>query len=86
MDNNNFNIDFSFLKTGFWVTVFLGILKITNVIDIDKIWVFVPLLIGVAGVFLVIFTIGLITLYRIHIKDINPLDDNKKEDKDEEDS
>lgn len=86
MDNHNFNIDFSFLKTGFWLTILLGVLKIAKVINISNFLVFVPLLIGVASVFLMIFLIGLIILYLISVKDINPIDDNKKVDKDEEDS
>lgn len=59
---NKFKFNFNILKVGFWCTVFLIILKLYNVININ-IWVaFLPLFIALGTVFILIFLIGLITL------------------------
>lgn len=59
---NKFKFNFNILKVGFWCTVFLIILKLYNVININ-IWVaFLPLFIAIGSVFILIFLIGLITL------------------------
>ena len=53
----------SVVKIGFWTTVILGVLKIAGLIDISNFLVFLPLIIGIAWLFFIIFIIGLITVY-----------------------
>jgi hypothetical protein len=53
----------SIVKIGFWTTVILGVLKIAGLIDISNFLVFLPLIIGIAWLFFIIFIIGLITVY-----------------------
>lgn len=65
MSNPKYEVNFSFLKLGFWSTVILAILKLANVIDISNWLVFLPLLIAVGGFVFIVFLIGLITLYFI---------------------
>lgn len=81
MEDKNFNFDFTFLKTSFWVTIFLGILKIANVLQISNFYVFLPLMIGLGGVFFIVFLVGLITLHYMSKIDPKDLEDNKDEDK-----
>lgn len=65
MSNSRYGIDFNFLKLGFWLTVLMILLKITNTVDINTWLVFLPLLIAIGWFVLIIFLIGLITLYYI---------------------
>ena len=86
MSNQKYSFDFSFFKVGFWITVFLAILKIANVLDISVWWVFAPLLIGIGGVLFIIFLIGLITVYIISVKGIDLSDDTGSEAENENNS
>lgn len=82
MSNTKLNFDFSFIKISFWLTVFLGILKISNAINISTLWVFLPVIISAAFVFLIVFGIGCMVVYYIatHLdeieKELNKNNDN----------
>lgn len=67
-------------KTGFWLTAILVILKITHAIEINDWMVFLPLMIAFGLVFLVIFIIGLMTVYLLAKEEV------EKEKEDEEGS
>lgn len=71
---------FSILKTGFWFSVILAILKLTNTCDISGWIVFLPLMVAFGFVFLVIFAIGLITVYLL------AKEQKEKEEEEENDS
>ena len=86
MSNQKYSFDFSFFKAGFWITVFLAILKIAKVLDISVWWVFAPLLIGIGGVLFIIFLIGLITVYIISVQGIDLPDDTESEPENEDNS
>jgi len=87
MSNQKYSFDFSFLKAGFWTTIFLAILKIANVLpDISLWWVFAPLLIGIGGVLFIIFLIGLIIVYIISVRGIDLPDDTGSEAENENNS
>lgn len=79
MSNSNFGVDFNFLKTGFWATVVLAILKITNIIEISNWLVLLPLLISIGILFLIIFLIGIMTLYLVDKELINKTDDDNSD-------
>lgn len=50
----------SLFTLAFWTTIILAILKLTNVIEISNIAVFLPLIIMFGLFFIVIFFIGLL--------------------------
>ena len=52
----------SLFTLAFWTTVLLAILKLTNVIEISSIAVFLPLIIMFGLFFIVIFFIGLLVV------------------------
>ena len=60
----------SLFTLAFWTTVLLAILKLTNVIEISNIAVFLPLIIMFGLFFIVIFFIGLLVfVYYLNNKD-----------------
>lgn len=65
MSNVKYKFDFSILGTGFFTTVLLAIAQITNIIHIDLIWIFMPLIVAFGLMFLIIFFIGLLSIYLI---------------------
>lgn len=83
MSNQKYSLDFNILKTGFWVSAFLVILKYANVIDLSIWWVLTPLFVGLGSVFIIIFLIGLVTLYLISVKGIELPDDEDDYQEDE---
>jgi len=80
MSEYKFNFDFSVLGVGFWSTVILAILKIANVIDISTWLVLTPLLVVLGYVFILVFIIGVITIYLFATHSVN------KENEEDEDS
>ena len=80
MSNSKYDVDFNVLKLGFWSTIILAILKLTNVIDVSIFIIFLPLIISIAWLFFLIFLIGLITIYFVD-KELNK--DNGDSDSDE---
>ena len=60
----------SLFTLAFWTTIILAILKLTNVIEISNIAVFLPLIIMFGLFFIVIFFIGLLVfLYYLNNKE-----------------
>lgn len=75
----NFEVDFNFFKLGFWSTIILGIAQLAGWININVWLIFLPLIVTVGWYFIIIFLIGLITLYFVD-KELNKNDeDNEKE-------
>ena len=81
MENQQYRFDFSFLKKSIWITVFLAILKLAGVINIDTIWVFVPIFIALALMFFIVFLIGLVATGAV-----NTDNETETEEKTEEES
>ena len=84
MDNKQYNFDFSFLKSSVWITVILAILKLSGAVNIENIWIFIPIIIAAVLVFLIIFFIGLCVVYlyskgKLDIEKDNENEDNEKE-------
>ena len=52
----------SLFTLAFWTTVLLAILKLTNVIEISNLAVFLPLMVVFGLFFIVIFLIGLLVV------------------------
>ena len=76
---SNFEVDFNFFKLGFWSTVILGIAQLAGWININVWLIFLPFIIAIGGYFIIIFLIGLITLYFVD-KELNKNDgDSEKE-------
>ena len=71
--------DFNLLKLCFWITIILGVLKLTNAIDVSIFIVFLPIILGVGYLFLLIFLIGLITVYLVD-KEMNSDDGDSDSD------
>ena len=86
MSNQKYTLDFNILKFGFWVTVFLAVLKLSNTINISILGVFLPLIVTVGIVLLVVFLIGLITIYLISVKGIDLPDNTESEPENENNS
>ena len=60
----------SLFTLAFWTTVLLAILKLTNVIEISNLAVFLPLMVVFGLFFIVIFFIGLlVVVYYLNNKD-----------------
>ena len=76
------DVDFSFFKMGFWATIILAILKLSNIIDVSNFVVFLPLIIAVGGFVFIVFLIGLITLYFINKELDNVNEDSNQEQQD----
>ena len=58
-----YNLKVNYLKVGFWMTIILGVLKLAKVISISNFLVFLPLILVLGWYFLMIFIIGLLTVY-----------------------
>ena len=86
MENQQYRFDFSFLKKSIWITVFLAILKLAGVINIDTIWVFTPIFIALALMFFIVFLIGLIVIYLVATGAVNTDNETETEEKTEEES
>jgi len=86
MENQQYKFDFSFLKTSIWITVILAIFKLAGVINIDTIWVFIPIFIALALMFFIVFLIGLIVIYLVATGAVNTDNETKTEEKTEEES
>lgn len=82
MSNSNFSFDFDFLRVGFWLTVFMVLIKYTCDVNISLFMAFIPLIISFGILFLIIFTIGLITIV-LMARELREKED--EENKDEED-
>lgn len=80
---SNYNLDLNLFKVGFWMTILFGIAQLAGWVDVS-IWViFLPLMIAIGWYFIVIFLIGLITLYFVD-KELNKREeDSEKEESDE---
>lgn len=65
MSEDSYTFNFSFLKLGVWITVILAILKLTNVINISDWLVFLPVIISAAWIFILLFLIGLFTVFLV---------------------
>lgn len=60
----------SLFTLAFWTTIILAILKLTNVIEISNLAVFLPLMVVFGLFFIVIFFIGLLVfLYYLNNKE-----------------
>ena len=79
MSNQKFTLDFGILRTGFLVTIILGIFKVSNVADINLWWVFMPLIVAVGILVLSVFIIGLITVYLLSTQGVDIPEDDSEE-------
>lgn len=75
MSNSKYTIDFSFFKLNIIITLFLMFLKMSGSINVSNWIVFLPVLISIGWFFLIVFIIGLITLYYMN-KESNKEDEN----------
>lgn len=75
----NFEVDFNFLKLGFWSTIILGIAQLAGWININVWLIFLPFIIAIGGYFIIVFLIGLITLYFVD-KELNKNDGDSEKD------
>ena len=79
MSESRFSFDFDFLRVGFWLTVFLLLIKYTCDVNISLFMAFIPLIISVGIIFIIIFIIGLATISLI-IKEIRKQEDGDNQD------
>ena len=64
------NIKISLFTLAFWTTIILAILKITDIIEISNLTVFLPLIVVFGLFFIVIFFIGLlVTIFYLNNKE-----------------
>ena len=63
MSNIKYEIDFNLLKVSVLITFILAILKLSNVISINNWIVFLPVIIYFTWLFLLVFLIGLMTIF-----------------------
>lgn len=75
MSNSKYTIDFSFFKLNLIITLFLMFLKMSGSINVSNWIVFLPVLISIGWFFLIVFIIGLITIYYMN-KESNKEDEN----------
>ena len=75
-------IKFNILKVGFWSTIILAVLKLTYVINISNLFVFLPLLLAIGWIFFIIFLIGLFTLY-LYVQEVKKMDAGGSESEEE---
>ena len=60
----------SLFTLAFWTTIILAILKLTNIIEISNLTVFLPLIVVFGLFFIVIFFIGLlVTIFYLNNKE-----------------
>lgn len=70
MGKLNMDNKISLFTLAFWTTVLLAILKLTNVIEISNLAVFLPLMVVFGLFFIVIFFIGLfVVVYYLNNKE-----------------
>ncbi len=81
MDESRFSFNFDFLRVGFWLTIFLILIKYTCDVNISLFMTFIPLIVSVLILFLIVFYIGLITIILV-VREIR----NQEEDSDYQDT
>ena len=81
MGNTNFSLDyFDFLKVGFWMSIFLVLIKYICKVNISLFMALLPLVICLGVLFIAIFIIGLITIIFIIKESSDQEEDDNQED------
>ena len=80
---SNYNLDLNLFKVGFWMTILFGIAQLAGWVDVSIWMIFLPLMIAIGWYFIVIFLIGLITLYFVDKELSKREEDIEKEESDE---
>ena len=68
-------------KIAFWITMLLAALKLSNTVEMSTLMVFLPLIVVFGIFFIIVFLIGLMTLYYYinHQEEIDELVENNKD-------
>ncbi len=68
-------------KIAFWITMLLAALKLSNTVEMSTLMVFLPLIIVFGIFFIIVFLIGLMTLYYYinHQEEIDELVEKNKD-------
>lgn len=68
-------------KIAFWLTMFLAALKLSNTVEMSTLMVFLPLIVVFGLFFIIVFLIGLLTLYYYinHQEEIDELVEKNKD-------
>ena len=81
MENN-----LGLFKIDFWFTMFLAALKLSDTIEMSTLMVFLPLIVAFGVFFIIVFFIGLLTLYYYinHQEEVDELVEKNKDKGDDE--
>ena len=73
-------------KIAFWLTMFLAALKLSDTIGMSPLMVFLPLIVAFGVFFIIVFFIGLLTLYYYinHREEVDELVEKNKDKGDDE--
>lgn len=68
-------------KIAFWITMLLAALKLSNTVEMSTLMVFLPLIVVFGIFFIIVFLIGLMTLYYYinHQEEIDELVEKNKD-------
>lgn len=68
-------------KIAFWLTMLLAALKLSNTVEMSTLMVFLPLIVVFGLFFIIVFLIGLLTLYYYinHQEEIDELVEKNKD-------
>ena len=68
-------------KIAFWLTMLLAALKLSNTVEMSTLMVFLPLIVVFGIFFIIVFLIGLLTLYYYinHQEEIDELVEKNKD-------
>ncbi len=68
-------------KIAFWITMLLAALKLSNTVEMSTLMVFLPLIVVFGLFFIIVFLIGLMTLYYYinHQEEIDELVEKNKD-------
>ena len=68
-------------KIAFWITMLLAALKLSNTVEMSTLMVFLPLIVVFGLFFIIVFLIGLLTLYYYinHQEEIDELVEKNKD-------
>lgn len=74
---SNYNLDLNLFKVGFWMTILFAIAQLAGWVDVSIWMIFLPMIIAIGWYFIIIFLIGLMTLYFVD-KELNKQNENEE--------
>lgn len=74
---SNYNLDLNLFKVGFWMTILFAIAQLAGLVDVSIWMIFLPMIIAIGWYFIIIFLIGLMTLYFVD-KELNKQNENEE--------